>query len=431
MAVRDRWHLSFPPEGAKRCGKHKLVPSAEHGLGLRWQGEGLDDRRATVRQNFDTEQAAKDWVAELRSSVRAGRYVDERAGRVTLQSRCVLWLDGRQHDPATRERVERAFANHVYPDPDAPSVTPRGGVAIGELPMLLLSRQPSRIAGWLARLPLHPNGKILLFDLVSSVFDAAVADHIIHENPFKSRAVTKPERKNAEVVAWEPATIDAVSARLPARVRALPVLAAACGHRQGEGFAVAVPDLGFPRARTCRIAVQVKQVGGQLVFAPIKNDRPRTPPLADYARDVLAAHLAEFPAVPVTLPWLKPDHTIGKPLTRELVFTRADGTPWTRSAFNPYWRAAWQAEGIAEPEDSHGANGFHVCRHSAASAWLSGGLSVPKVAAMLGDTVAVVSKTYAHFLPSDEERARDIMNRHFQGVAERGTSRQPPLRVAR
>jgi integrase len=59
-----------------------------------------------------------------------------------------------------------------------------------------------------------------------------------------------------------------------------------------------------------------------------------------------------------------------------------------------------------------------VVRHTAASAWLSHGLGLPKVAAYLGDTKEVALATYAHFLPDDDDRAREIMNAFFEGSGE-------------
>ena len=144
--------------------------------------------------------------------------------------------------------------------------------------------------------------------------------------------------------------------------------------------------------------------------------------MADWVYDQLAEHQHLFPAVPVTLPLLRADHTLGKPVTRLLLFTRPDGTVLSRNSFNPMWRRAWKAAGV---KDADQVNGFHVCRHSAAAAWLSGGLNIARVANYLGDSVAVVSTTYSHFLPSDEARARAIMNEHFSVLAERQTSRVP------
>ena len=111
-------------------------------------------------------------------------------------------------------------------------------------------------------------------------------------------------------------------------------------------------------------------------------------------------------------------------MTRRLLFTRPDGQVLSRTSFNPMWRRAWAAAGVEAAEQ---VNGFHVCRHSAASAWLSGGLNIAKVAKFLGDTVAVVSKTYSHFLPSDDDRARAIMDEHFSALAERSNALTVPF----
>ena len=133
---------------------------------------------------------------------------------------------------------------------------------------------------------------------------------------------------------------------------------------------------------------------------------------SDPAILVLAERVRRYPPVSVTLPWGAPD---GKPVTRELLFTM-DGRALNRGAFNRLWRAAWKAAGV---DPSRGRqNGCHVLRHTAASAWLSKGLGLPKVAAYLGDTKEVVLATYAHFLPDDDDHAREIMNAFFEPLPE-------------
>lgn len=51
-------------------------------------------------------------------------------------------------------------------------------------------------------------------------------------------------------------------------------------------------------------------------------------------------------------------------------------------------------------------------------------LSLAKVAAYLGDTKEVVLATYAHFMPDDDDRAREIMNAFFAPNRE-GADRAP------
>jgi len=61
---------------------------------------------------------------------------------------------------------------------------------------------------------------------------------------------------------------------------------------------------------------------------------------------------------------------------------------------------------------------MHVTRHTAASAWLSAGLSIGAVAEFLGDTEATVQGTYSHMMPDDRERARRAMERFFARPAD-------------
>lgn len=46
---------------------------------------------------------------------------------------------------------------------------------------------------------------------------------------------------------------------------------------------------------------------------------------------------------------------------------------------------------------------IHRLRHTAASGWLRAGIDVVRVAAWLGDTVEVVTKTYLHLMPDDHD----------------------------
>jgi integrase len=71
-------------------------------------------------------------------------------------------------------------------------------------------------------------------------------------------------------------------------------------------------------------------------------------------------------------------------------------------------------------------NGCHVLRHTAVSTWLPAGVSLAKVAAYLGDTKETVLSVYAHFLPSDDDRAREVMNAFFAGANEGSCARNVP-----
>jgi integrase len=246
----------------------------------------------------------------------------------------------------------------------------------------------------------------LVIGYASQVFTAAVEEGIIVRNPLAARSIQKPAPVRAEAVPWTEAEIEAVADHLPARYAAMSYLGAAVGLRQGELFGAAVDDVDFLR-RTMHVEVQVKFVGGCLVFAPVKNKKTRDLPVAGQVIPVLAEHVRLHPPVEVTLPWREPD---GRPVKRALLFTRPDGRPLEREAFNRPWRAAWAKAGIP---DRGRLNGCHVLRHTAASAWLSADLNPAKVAAYLGDTFEVVLSTCAHFLPDNDGRPRESMETFF------------------
>jgi integrase len=396
VSVSDRWHLARPAPGAKTCGKHRgKVASAEHEVGLRWQVRGIDDRGLPVKRNFEYEGDAKAYDAELKANVRAGTYVDEKAGRITFAEYAEQWRRSRRKQGhSTAERVERGLRNHVYP-------------VLGDVPMSLLSRRVSLVRDWVAAMKLHPNTSRLLIGTVSAIFKAAIDDRIIARNPLKAESVDKPDAMTAEVEVWSAGQVEDVAGALPGHLAALAWLGGVTGMRQGEMFGLALEDVDFLR-RSVRVEAQVVQVGSGLAFGPVKNRKPRTVPLARPVVPLLSRHVEVFRPVRVTLPWSQKGHRLdGKPVTRTLLFADPRGAAYYRQTVNRAWRASWTAAGVPD----HGRhNGMHVLRHTAASQWLSKGLNVAKVAAYLGDTSAVVLKTYAHWMPGDDDLGRSIMD---------------------
>jgi integrase len=408
---------------------------------------GKDADGKPFKQNYEFETDAKDKDAELKTAVRAGTFVDERAGEITLHQYAEQWRKTRVHDPVTAGRIRSSFENHVYEDTRENAVkgrTAQGGVAIGGYPMRVLARRVSIAQGWIAGLPLHANTALLVIKDLSQVFKAAVDDKIIPSNPLRAGSIQKPDPVEGKAVAWALGRLDAVAAELPAGMQAMPYLGANCGHRQGELFAVALEDLNFLR-QMCHIEWQVKYMdvtgatdvtspprakplrGKMLVFAPTKNKKQRDVPVADPVILKLSAHLAARPATAVTLPRVRTDGKIDGDLTRELMFTN-DGRPWYRGAAQRPWERARKAAGVPEADQ---VNGWHALRHTAASEWLSKGLGLARTAAYLGDTQEVVLRTYSHFMPDDEDKAREIMNAFFGPAARANALRTPSASLAR
>lgn len=424
MSVYDRWHLAHPPQGAKKCSDHRKVPSAEHGVGLRWQVRGTDpDGMPLPKLNYQFEEDAKDKDAELRNAARTGTLIDERGGKVTFKAYAEQWRKTQTHDHPTAERVERMLRNHCYEADGTKGKTPTERTAIGGYSMAVLARRVSLMRDWMADLALEANSALLLIGTVQAIFDAAVDDLIINRNPLAQKSITKPKRVKTDVTVWVPDEVEAVCQGLTDRLRAMGYLGAVTGPRQGELFGLAKDDLNFLR-KTVHYEVQVAYVGGHLVFKPLKNDKPRDVPVAAAVIPVLSEHMRLYPPVEVELPWCEKGSKMdGKPVKRLLVFTDENGRPYYRQVVNRHWQRAWKGAGVV---DRGRANGMHILRHTAATRWLSKGLNPAKVAAYLGDTVAVVIGTYSHWLPDDDNLGRAIMDDYLTpGTAPSTTQERP------
>lgn len=86
----------------------------------------------------------------------------------------------------------------------------------------------------------------------------------------------------------------AVINALPSRYRAVGVVAAGCGLRQGEAFGLRVCDVYFLRHRV-RVEQQILIVRSKLTVGPPKGGKTRTVPLAEPVALELAEHLRRYP----------------------------------------------------------------------------------------------------------------------------------------
>jgi integrase len=82
------------------------------------------------------------------------------------------------------------------------------------------------------------------------------------------------------------------------------------------------------------------------------------------------------------------------------VFLSADGKPLSGKQIGcAYDRHVSAVDGLRRP------GGIHSLRHTHASLLLAEGVTVTTVAKRLGDTIAVVETTYAHWIQAADERA--------------------------
>ena len=176
---------------------------------------------------------------------------------------------------------------------------------------------------------------------------------------------------------------------MPERYRALTILAAGTGLRQGEVFGLTVPHVDFLR-RHLRVEQQLVVVQGRPPYlGPPKTEASRrTVPLPNLVLDALALHMATFEPGP----W-------------ELLFTNDRGGPINRTRFSDVWRPAAKLAGLPE------GTTFHDLRHFYASLLIRHGESVKVVQARLGHASATETlDTYSHLWPDSEDLTRQAVD---------------------
>lgn len=212
------------------------------------------------------------------------------------------------------------------------------------------------------------------YRLLHAVLNTVLDDELIRRNPCRIRGAGEahtPERPIATV-----AQVLDLAGRVPARFRALILLAAFTSLRYGELAALRRADLG-PELTTVTVRATLSTLtDGSVVFGPPKSAAGRrtgTVPLA--IRDDLRTHLRNF---------------VGD-APEALIFTGAKGAVLRRSGFQTQSR--W-TQSVAEA----GLPGFHFhdLRHTDNTLAAGTGASLADLMARMGHGSARAALIYQH-----------------------------------
>jgi len=333
----------------------------------RYRAPGGSERSRTFARRVDAER----WLDSVRGDLVRGTYVHPEAGRRTFGEYARGWQAAQVHRPTTAAQVEANLRNHVFP-------------FFGE--RALADVRASEIQAWIKTRSeaLSPGTVTTIYRYVATIFRAAVADRLIAASPCIGIKLPKLARQPVEPLAVE--DVEALAAAMPDRYRALVVLAAGTGLRQGEAFGLTVEHVDFLR-RSLHVQQQLVLLPRRPPYlAPPKTAASvRTVPFPAVVVDTLAAHLASFAAGP-----------------EGFVFTNEAGEPIRRQRFSDQaWRPAVARAGL------EGSPTFHDLRHFYASLLIRHGESVKVVQARLGHASASETlDTYSHLWPDAEDRTR-------------------------
>ena len=355
----------------------------------KWRARYRDPGGREHARHFARKVDAEKWLDGIRGDLVHGVYIDPAAGRRAFGPYADEWQAMQVHRASTRAQVEGLLRLHLLP---AFRDRPLGAV------------RPSEVQAWVRGLSdqLSPGTVKLCYQYLSAIFRAAVADRLIPSSPCVKVKLPRVERKRVTPMATE--TVAALVDAVQPRYRALIVLGAGTGVRQGEAFGLTVDRVDFLR-RTVRIDRQLVRLPGQpATFGPPKTAASvRTIPLPRVVVDALAAHLTAFPVGPDSF-----------------IFTNKTGQPLTRSSFSDHvWRPAARKVGLPAGVT------FHDLRHYYASLLIRHAESVKTVQARLGHANAGETlDTYSHLWPDSEDRTRDAVD-HVLGLLDRADDAAP------
>ncbi|MFD9703974.1 tyrosine-type recombinase/integrase [Lentzea sp. NPDC059081] len=394
--VQDRWWKEVKDPETKEV---KRVKTELHGKGLRYKVRYFDPNGNEKSRSFPDRQKkrADDFLLEVESDKREGKYVDPKAGEIKFAAYVETWFGGQSQDAATQENLRYQVNKRLVP------YFGKSSLKSIDIPM---------VRGWITGMSeagLSLTYQQLLFDRLSSILNAAVEEKIIHANACKARSVQRPSPPERRIKPWPEKRLHSIRLALPARYKPAAVLGAGAGMRQGEVFGFSPDDIDRDAAEL-HIVRQVRIVKNTLVWAPPKSKKERSVPAGDGVLDELDDYMEEYPPVAVTLPWEKPD---GKLVTVRLLMTTPDGSACRRQKFNMgVWRPAFARAGLEYvPQD----DGMHALRHLYASAQLEGGVSVKALSVNLGHhDPGFTLRVYTHLMPSSGDKSRKAANALFK-----------------
>jgi integrase len=393
--IQDRWWRDAKDDNGVPVLNAKGKPVRErtdlYGKGMRYKVRYNDLDGRELSQSFPDKQKkqAEDFLLEVESNKREGKYVDPHAGRIKFRRQAENWLKGQSPDRSTREILRSRLASQINPH-------------FGD--MSINSIKAATVRDWLGVLDerkLSQNYKTVLFTVVSSIMDSAVEDKLIYVNPCKGKSIKRPTSPESDIVVWPQDRLWKVRDSLAERFQVICSLGAGCGLRQGEVLGFSADDIDDDE-QAINVVRQIRVVERTLVFSLPKGGKKRRVPLASEVLAAIRAHEQDYPAVEVTLPWAEPD---GKPVTVRLLVTGTDGRLYTGDLFHKVvWQGAFRTGGL---EYRNRADGMHALRHFYASTLLAQGVSIKELAEYLGHAdPGFTLRTYTHLVPSSYERAR-------------------------
>jgi integrase len=265
---------------------------------------------------------------------------------------------------------------------------------------------------WLARLTASGLGagtRRNAIVILKATFSYAVKRRIVPSSPAEDLPMPESPQKTADALSV--AEVEAITAKMPERNRAMVLVSALTGARPSEMLAFRVEDFDLDPLTLnpqVRIASQIEP-GTRTRTDRLKTTRStRTVPLSPLARTAVLDHLAAFPA--------GADGT---------VFTTRFGRPYRHDYYGRIFQTAREKAGVRQCVP-------HDLRRHYTSALDDQGVGPTVLAALLGHrSSALVHSTYARPMGGADQRVREALAAAWKPQTVPGVSQLSHRREAR
>lgn len=386
-------------------------------------------RRDIVR-TFDRKADAERWLTAQASSIETGGFIDPRRSKRPLSEVIDAWRETwADLEPKTRVGYESMLSKHVVPA--------FGPAPVGNIAPKALQAHFNDLAATLS-----PKTLRNVYGVFSGVFRVAVEHRYLTSSPLEAVKLPRRAQRSGRMRFLSPPEVRQLADAMPERYR-LPVLVAAyCGPRAGELWALRRKDVDLLHGDLL-IRNAVKEINSSaatldgdkgLIVGPTKTHQDRKGRLPAFLREQLAAFLAE-PSTPnrdglVVVIRDTPDgpewDRSADPFDPDaVIFTTATGSPVRH---NMFYKRTFRPAIVGRPAAAakrgrkarpavpalwprghrlHGLR-WHDLRHTCAALSLGVAPNLSVVKDRLGhDDIRTTINIYGHLLPSVDAALAD------------------------
>lgn len=355
-----------------------------------------------IERTFAKKEYAEAWLDGMRHSARSGAYINPNDGARTFADVAAeyrtTWAD---LEPRTKAGYAHILRLHLLPR--------FGQARVSAVSTDAVQRYVNELAARLA-----PNTVRRIYGVLRAVLQTATERRYLARNPCdavrlpKLRPATRANTADERMIFLTPAEVAQLVQAMPEHYRTATWVAAYCGLRAGELWALRRKDVDLLTG-TLYVRQALKEVNGGdainvgaaprdtpasekgLIFGPPKSKASRRRlALPAPIKALLAEHLSR------SLP--------GGDGPDALIFTTPSGLPMRHGLF---YRRVFAKARVALPADKRALR-WHDLRHTAASLSLAVTPSLHLVKERLGhEDIRTTINTYGHLLPSVEEGLND------------------------